>query len=207
MGAHDEGRRLRQSRLPGTQTQGPTGAGSGSVREPGRGPAPAPALTLHTLCWHTVVTGRNTSSWQQMHWNVSSTLLRNFCNGNGRRVRPAAPRSRQGPGQDGRRRSRADRPGRPWLREARAGSHRGRGGGRQPEDSGSLACSDPSVSHPLRAGRSETRPGLAVPQSRTQNDHVTQLPVPNLPRFHLKFFNFTMVYKQFKFSRTHTSGF
>lgn len=35
-------------------------------------------LTLHTLCWHTVVIGRNTSSWQQMHWNVSSTLLRNF---------------------------------------------------------------------------------------------------------------------------------
>lgn len=43
--------------------------------------APAPAakpLTLHTLCWHTVVMGRKTSSWQQMHWNVSSTLLRNF---------------------------------------------------------------------------------------------------------------------------------
>lgn len=41
-------------------------------------PAMPTALTLHTLCWHTVVIGRNTSSWQQIHWNVSSTLLRNF---------------------------------------------------------------------------------------------------------------------------------
>lgn len=33
-------------------------------------------LTLQTLCRHTVVTGRNTSSWQQMHWKASFTLLR-----------------------------------------------------------------------------------------------------------------------------------
>lgn len=159
MGAHDEGRRLRQSRLPGTQTRGPTGAGSGSVREPGRGPAPAPALTLHTLCWHTVVTGRNTSSWQQMHWNVSSTLLRNFCNGSGRRVRPAAPRSRQGPGQDGRRRSRAGRPGRPWLREARrAGSHRGRG----VDDSQRTADRSLAVTHQCHthSGQEDQKHGL-----------------------------------------------
>lgn len=40
-------------------------------------------LTLQTLCWHTVVMGWNTSSWQQMHRKVSSTLLRNNWNWGG----------------------------------------------------------------------------------------------------------------------------
>lgn len=55
-----------------------TGCWQGSEHPLDPGRKPRGALTLHTLCWHTVVIGRNTSSWQQMHWNVSSTLLRNL---------------------------------------------------------------------------------------------------------------------------------
>lgn len=36
-------------------------------------------LTLHRLCAHSVVTGLKQMSWQQMHWNSSSTFDMNFC--------------------------------------------------------------------------------------------------------------------------------
>lgn len=68
-------------RRPGSQEHAEAKPASQGVvagaAPPHPGPVAAP-LTLHTLCWHTVVMGRNTSSWQQMHWKASSTLLRNF---------------------------------------------------------------------------------------------------------------------------------